>query len=66
MNKLNQATQAVWAGEEDLLLTGATTVPISFGVAHGYADVDAWQAVALGAAPGYIYARNTNPTVRGV
>ncbi len=57
------ATDAVWAGEERLLLTGATTVPISLGVAHGYPDVDAWQAVALGEAPGYIYARNTNPTV---
>ena len=57
------ATDAVWAGEEDLLLTGATTVPISLGVAHGYPDVEAWQAVALGRAPGYIYARNTNPTV---
>jgi cystathionine gamma-synthase len=57
------ATDAVWAGEEDLRLTGATTVPISLGVAHGYPDVEAWQAVALGDAPGYIYARNTNPTV---
>jgi cystathionine gamma-synthase len=63
MNPSRQATDAVWAGEEPLLLTGATTVPISFGVAHGYPDVDAWQAVALGDAPGYIYARNTNPTV---
>lgn len=63
MNISSMATEAVWAGEEDLLLTGATTVPISLGVAHGYPDVDAWQAVALGNAPGYIYARNTNPTV---
>ncbi|MBR9989302.1 MAG: cystathionine gamma-synthase family protein [Gemmatimonadetes bacterium] len=58
-----KATDAVWAGEEELLLTGATTVPVSFGVAHGYPDVESWQAVALGHAPGYIYARNTNPTV---
>lgn len=63
MNPSHQATDAVWAGEEPLLLTGATTVPVSLGVAHGYPDVDAWQAVALGQAPGYIYARNTNPTV---
>ncbi len=63
MNISSMATDAVWAGEEDLLLTGATTVPISLGVAHGYPDVEAWQAVALGDAPGYIYARNTNPTV---
>jgi cystathionine gamma-synthase len=63
MNPTGQATDAVWGGEEQLLLTGATVVPVSFGVAHGYPDVDAWQAVALGEAPGYIYARNTNPTV---
>jgi cystathionine gamma-synthase len=62
-NQAGQATDAVWAGEEHLLLTGATTVPVSFGVAHGYPDVDSWQAVALGQAPGHIYARNTNPTV---
>jgi cystathionine gamma-synthase len=63
MTRTHQATDAVWAGEEPLLLTGATVVPVSLGVAHGYPDVEAWQAVALGRAPGYIYARNTNPTV---
>ena len=63
MNPSGQATDAVWAGEEHLLLTGATVVPVSFGVAHGYPDVETWQAVALGQAPGHIYARNTNPTV---
>lgn len=63
MNPRNKSTNTVWAGEADLLLTGATTVPVSFGVAHGYPDVDAWLAVALGQAPGHIYARNSNPTV---
>lgn len=63
MNPASRATDAVWAGEEKLLLTGATVVPVSLGVAHGYPDVDAWLAVALGQAPGHIYARNTNPTV---
>jgi cystathionine gamma-synthase len=63
MDPTGQATDAVWAGEEHLLQTGATVVPVSLGVAHGYPDVDAWQAVALGQAPGHIYARNTNPTV---
>ncbi len=63
MNPSRQATDAVWAGEEDQLLTGATVVPVSLGVAHGYPDVESWQAVALGKAPGHIYARNTNPTV---
>ena len=63
MNPSRQATDAVWAGEADQLLTGATVVPVSLGVAHGYPDVAGWQAVALGTAPGHIYARNTNPTV---
>jgi cystathionine gamma-synthase len=64
MNPLpRQATDAVWAGEQERLLTGATVVPVSLGVAHGYPDVESWQAVALGHAPGHIYARNTNPTV---
>lgn len=63
MKPTTQATDAVWAGEEGRLLTGATTVPVSLGVAHGYPDVESWRAVALGEAPGHIYARNTNPTV---
>lgn len=63
MRPRSQATDAVWAGEKDLLLTGATAVPVSLGVAHGYPDFDVWQAVALGRAAGHIYARNTNPTV---
>lgn len=63
MTERGPATEAVWAGEEEALLTGATVVPVSFGVAHGYPDVDGWQAVALGRAPGHIYGRNTNPTV---
>src|SRR5262245_12922906 len=63
MRPSSQSTDAVWVGEEHLLLTGATVVPVSFGVAHGYPDVETWQAVALGQAPSYIYARNSNPTV---
>jgi cystathionine gamma-synthase len=63
MTSRRQATEAVWAGEEGSLLTGATAVPVSLGVAHGYPDMEAWQAVALGHAPGHIYGRNTNPTV---
>jgi cystathionine gamma-synthase len=57
MNPRRQATDAVWAGEEHQRLTGATVVPVSLGVAHGYPDVDTWQAVALGQTPGHIYAR---------
>jgi cystathionine gamma-synthase len=57
------ATLAVWAGEEESLCAGATQVPVVHSVAFGYADVDQWQQVALGRAPGHIYSRNTNPTV---
>ncbi len=57
------ATQAVWAGEEDYLLQGATQVPIAQSVAFGYGDLDDWQQVALGQKAGHIYSRNTNPTV---
>jgi cystathionine gamma-synthase len=63
MKPSRQATDAVWAGEEQQRLTGATAIPVSLGVAHGYPDVESWQAVAHGERPGHIYARNTNPTV---
>ncbi|HXT36270.1 MAG TPA: cystathionine gamma-synthase family protein [Chloroflexota bacterium] len=57
-------TQAVWAGEEDYLLQGATQVPVVHSVSFGYHDVDEWLAVARGEKPGHIYGRNTNPTVQ--
>jgi cystathionine gamma-synthase len=57
------ATQAVWAGEEESLLQGATQVPIAQSVAFGYDDLDDWEQVALGQKAGHIYSRNTNPTV---
>jgi cystathionine gamma-synthase len=57
-------TQAVWAGEEDYLLQGATQVPVVHSVSFGYHDVDEWLAVALGEKAGHIYGRNTNPTVQ--
>ncbi|HLK32476.1 MAG TPA: cystathionine gamma-synthase family protein [Terriglobales bacterium] len=57
------ATQAVWAGEEQSLLQGATQVPIVQSVSFGYDDLEEWQAVALGSKPGHIYSRNTNPTL---
>lgn len=56
-------TLAVWAGEEEYLLQGATQVPVVHSVSFGYRDVDEWLDVALGRAPGHIYSRNTNPTV---
>lgn len=57
-------TLAVWAGEAgEARWHGSTQVPIALGVASGYADVEQWLDVATGATPGYIYNRNTNPTV---
>jgi cystathionine gamma-synthase len=54
---------SVWAGEEKNSWWGATQVPVVHSVAFGYADVDEWQASALGRMPGHIYSRNSNPTV---
>ena len=60
---LSPATLAVWAGEEESLVEGATQVPVVYSAAYGYPDVDAWIEAALGRKPGHIYSRNTNPTV---
>ena len=57
-------TRAVWAGEEDTFMQGATQVPVVHSVSFGYHDVDEWLQVALGQKPGHIYSRNTNPTVQ--
>lgn len=56
-------TQAVWAGEEESLVQGATQVPVVYSAAYGYPDVDAWLDVAHGRTPGHIYSRDSNPTV---
>ena len=61
--EVSAATLAVWAGESESLVQGATQVPIVYSAAYGYPDVDAWLDVALGRKPGHIYSRNTNPTV---
>jgi cystathionine gamma-synthase len=62
--RLGSGTEAVWGGEEPAQ-SGAPTQPaIAQSVAFGYADVESWQAVALGREPGHIYSRNTNPTVK--
>ena len=53
----------VWCGESDLKVSGAVTSPIVNSVAFAYNDVDHWHEVSLGKAEGYIYSRNTNPTV---
>lgn len=57
-------TKAVWGGEKDYLVHGATQVPIIPSVAFGYDDMDEWYDVAIGKKKGHIYGRNTNPTVQ--
>ena len=56
-------TRALWGGEDESQVQGATQVPIVQSVSFGYDNVEEWQAVALGKASGHIYSRNTNPTV---
>src|SRR6478736_1075576 len=59
----NKGTAAVWAGEGDINTQGAVTTPIVNSVAFAYDDLDEWYDVSKGNEPGYIYSRNTNPTV---
>jgi cystathionine gamma-synthase len=56
-------TLAVWGGENKDYWERSTQVPVVHSVSFGYQDVDLWQAVALEKEHGYIYSRNTNPTV---
>jgi cystathionine gamma-synthase len=63
-NNPRLGTLAVWAGEEEYLMQGATQVPVVHSVSFGYRDVDEWLQVALGQKTGHIYGRNTNPTVQ--
>ncbi|GAF23877.1 LOW QUALITY PROTEIN: cystathionine gamma-synthase [Bacillus sp. JCM 19047] len=63
-HKPTLATQAVWAGEKEYLVHGATQVPVIPSVAFGYDDMDEWYEVAIGRKKGHIYGRNTNPTVQ--
>jgi len=63
-DKSHLGTRAVWAGEEEYLMQGATQVPVVHSVSYGYRDMDEWLQVALGKKQGHIYSRNTNPTVQ--
>jgi cystathionine gamma-synthase len=63
INQYSRATQALWAGEDEYLVEGATQVPIVQSVAFGYDGLEEWLDVALGHKPGHIYSRNTNPTL---
>ena len=57
-------TIAVRGGEESPLALGAAQVPIFQSAAFAYPDIETWQDAALGKAPGDIYSRNSNPTIR--
>lgn len=62
-SQMRKGTAAVWAGEGDINVKGAVTTPIVNSVAFSYTDLDEWQDVSLGKRDGFIYSRNTNPTV---
>jgi cystathionine gamma-synthase len=64
LKHINIGTKAVWAGEKEFLVHGATQVPVVLSVAYGYDDMDDWYDVAVGKKAGHIYGRNTNPTVQ--
>lgn len=64
ITKNKKGTASVWAGEQGTFSDGATTPPIVNSVTYGYHDLDLWNDVALGKKEGYIYSRNTNPTVQ--
>lgn len=63
LSQFSKGTAAVWAGEGEIDTFGAVTTPVVNSVAFAYTDLDEWYRVATGEAPGYIYSRNTNPTV---
>jgi cystathionine gamma-synthase len=60
-----QSTLSIWGGEQEHeLYERSTQVPVVHSVSYTYKDIDTWHDVALEKAPGHIYSRNTNPTVR--
>lgn len=61
---IQTGTKAVWAGEKEYLVHGASQVPVVLSVAYTYDDMDEWYDVAIGKKKGHIYGRNTNPTVQ--
>ena len=62
-SKPGLGTLSVWAGEEDEAPHRPSAVPVVHSVSFDYEDVDQWLDVALEKTQGYIYSRNTNPTV---
>jgi len=62
-DRVSMATTAVWGGEDESLVMGATQVPVVYSAAYGYPDVDAWLERGVGRKPGPYHSRNTTPTV---
>jgi cystathionine gamma-synthase len=62
-SKYKKGTASVWAGEDGEFQNGAIVSPIVKSVTFSYQDLDEWHDVSLGKSEGYIYSRNTNPTV---
>lgn len=56
-------TEAVWAGEHGPFPYGAAVVPVVRSATFAYRDTAEWQSVALGERPGFVYSRNSNPTL---
>ncbi len=56
-------TQSVWSADSEISAYGSTQMPVFHSVTFSYKDLDTWQDVALGKKEGYIYTRNSNPTV---
>jgi len=61
---MKKGTKGVWAGEEKTFFKNSTQVPVVHSVAFGYETLDEWMDVVLEKKEGYIYSRNTNPTVK--
>ena len=62
-SKYKKGTTSVWAGEDGEFQNGAIVSPVVKSVTFSYKDLDEWHDISLGKSEGYIYSRNTNPTV---
>jgi cystathionine gamma-synthase len=58
-----KGTAAVWAGEGNVNTQGTISTPIVNSVTFAYHDLEEWHQVSIGNKNGFIYSRNTNPTV---
>ena len=63
MSNYKKGTESVWGGEDGEFSDGAIISPVVKSVTFAYRDLDEWHNVSLGKSEGYIYSRNTNPTV---